>query len=105
MAGKFGNDGQRQEGREGIAAAPALAAIRDGLEVRGQGGEAEGKGHLGRQLERAGHYGSMHRTPSVGMSGWNTSIIRQPKVSLPRSRLCMSPAPTKLVLDSRPRPC
>ena len=91
MAGEFGDDSQRQQGREGIAAATTLAAIWDGLEVGGQGSEAEGKGHLGRQVERAGQYGSMHVTPSVGMSGWNTPIIRQLKVSLPMSRLCTSP--------------
>jgi hypothetical protein len=59
--------------------------------VGGQGGEAEGKGHISRQLERAGQYGSMPVTPSVGMSGYNTPIIRQPKVSLRMSRLCTSP--------------
>ena len=72
--------------------ATALATIGDGLEVGGQGGEAEGKGHISRQLERAGQYGSMPVTPSVGMSGYNTPIIRQPKVSLRMSRLCTSPA-------------
>ncbi len=81
MAGELSDHGEREQGREGVALAARVALIRHAREMGGQGLDTEGEGQVGGQLERERQGGRVHRTPSMGMIGYQHAYHTLPKVS------------------------
>ncbi len=69
LPGELGEHGEGAEDGQGIAAAAGLAAVRDGLEMGGQGLETEGERDIRRQRHGEGECGRVHPTPRVGLIG------------------------------------
>ncbi len=70
MASQFGEGGEGEHGGEWVALPAALAPIRHGVEVGGEGLQTEDEREVVRELERKRQYGRVHGTPSLRMSGY-----------------------------------
>jgi hypothetical protein len=63
VAGEFGNDGEREQGREGIAFAAGVTAVRNGGEVVSESLKAESKRNISGKRQDGQACGRVHRAP------------------------------------------